>query len=228
MCGKFTQMLSWATLHDLADIINAPGHAPGGAHSDTEEFTTPMRFAHVVRLGDGGGREAVRMRWGFADMRAKNPLEKPKHMHARAETIDTLPTFANAFAHNRGLIFVKDFNIGEEVTPRKTVQHVVRPRDGKPLALGVIWERWINPSSGELLTFVMITVPANALIGAKTDRMPAVIVPENFAKWLGEEPAHPLELKAMLQTVEGDWDMQPQKPKAPPAKPGAGVQKELF
>lgn len=217
-------MLSWAGLHDLSELIDAPNDAPG----DTEELTTPMRFAHVVRRSDDGMREIVRMRWGFADMRAKNPLEKPKHMHARAETIDTLPTFAKAFAHNRGLVFVKDFNIGEEVTPKKTVQHVITPRDGRPLALGVIWEAWTNPGVGELLTFVMITVPANAQIAAKTDRMPAVIVPRDFAKWLGEEPAHPLELKAMLQTVDGNWDMQPQKPKAPPPKPGTTMQQELF
>lgn len=217
-------MLSWSGLHDLAGLINAPKATSG----DAEEFTTPMRFAHVVRLNDASVRESARMRWGFADMGAKNPLEKPKHMHARAETIDTLPTFAETFAQNRGLVFVKDFNIGEEVTPKKTVQHVVSPRDGKPLALGVIWERWEHPGIGELLTFVMITVPANALIGAKTDRMPAIIAQENFAKWLGEESAHPQELKAMLQTVEGDWDMQPQKPKTAPPRPSNAAQQELF
>jgi hypothetical protein len=36
-----------------------------------------------------------------------------------------------------------------------------------------------------LLTFAMVTVAANKLIGEITDRMPAVIPPEHWGTWLG-------------------------------------------
>jgi putative SOS response-associated peptidase YedK len=218
MCGKFTQMMSWRELVTLADLV--------GAAPSESETVTPMRFATVVTLGEDGSRKAIQMRWGMVARHAKDPMSGTKHIHARAETIDTLPTFREAFAERRGLVAVSAFNEGKEITPTKTEQHVITPRDGKPLAIAVIWERWTHRTEGELLTFAMVTVPANALIGTITDRMPAIVKPEDWGKWLGEEPASVEELKAMLVPYEGDWDVRPQTKTPPPKNPGA--QSELF
>ncbi len=48
------------------------------------------------------------MRWGFSKARASD--FKPDHMHARAETIDSRPTFSEAFAERRGILMVDTFN----------------------------------------------------------------------------------------------------------------------
>jgi len=58
----------------------------------------------------------------------------------------------------------------------------------------------------------MVTVPANRLIGTITDRMPAIVAAEHWAKWLGEEPASVEDLKPMLVPLEGNWTMRPEKP----------------
>ena len=221
MCGKFTQMASWRRVHEYSRFFSKPPE-------DTVETVTPMRFAQVICLNSEGKREVREMRWGLADRRAKSPGDRPKHIHARAETIDELPSFAEAFAHQRGLIVVNTFNEGEELTPTKTRQHVVTPRDGKPLAIAVIWERWIHRNEDELLTFAMVTTPANLLISKITDRMPAIIAPEDWAVWLGETQSPLIDVKALLRPYEGDWDMAPQ-PKAPsPPVPGKPVQPDLF
>ncbi len=213
-------MMSWRDVHDYSDFL--------AANTGPAETATPMRFAHIVRLNGQGARETVPMRWGFMGLRAKNPSGPPEHVHARSETLDERPTFRAAFANARGLLVVKTFNEGKEIAPRKTEQHTITPRDGKPIGIAVLWERWEHPEQGELLTFVMVTTPANRLISSITDRMPAVLAPEHWAKWLGEEPATPAELKALLQPFEGDWNMEAQSrpPKPKPAKPGR--QTELF
>jgi putative SOS response-associated peptidase YedK len=210
MCGKFTQMMSWRALHAHADFLRPP------VDSDEPAVVTPMRFAQVLCLGGEGGRESVPMRWGFVDRQSRSPLEKPKHMHARAETIDTLPTFRDAFANCRGLVVVRDFNEGEEVTPVRTVQHTITPNDGMPLAIAVIYERWINDAGGELLTFCMVTTPANKLIGPITDRMPAIISPEHWALWLGETEAPLAQVKSLLTPMEADWRMEKVTKAKPP------------
>lgn len=229
MCGKFTQMMKWRKLHELADFIPSSPKTEG---TPAEEVltVTPMRMAEVIRLDDAGKRETVDMRWGWVGLRAKDPTGPPEHIHARAETLDSKSTFRDAFVHgNRGIIAVDTFNEGEEITPTKTRQHTITPRDGEPVAIAVLWERWTNRNEGELLTFVMITTEPNTLIGTITKRMPAVLEPAAWARWLGEEPATVEDLKALLKPFEGDWDMQPSgKPPAPPRKRKDDSQPGLF
>jgi putative SOS response-associated peptidase YedK len=219
MCGKFTQMMSWGALVRLADLV--------GAREGVSETVTPMRFATIIRLDAAGTRGTARMRWGFVPCWEKDPLKGAKFIHARAETLDSKRAFSAAFRSRRGLLVVRTFNEGKEITVRKTEQHVVTPRDGKPIAIAVIWERWGEPHAGGVDTFAMVTVPANQLIGTITDRMPAVVEPSDWSKWLGEAPAHDEGLKAMLKPFEGDWDMYPEKPSPTPKKP-AESQFDLF
>jgi putative SOS response-associated peptidase YedK len=219
MCGKFTQRLGWSGLTTLDELI-----AAGADDTQAPDTVTPMRFAEIVTLDTAGARTGVRMRWGLVPANAPDPNIGTKFIHARAETIDSKPTFREAFLKRRGLVIVETFNEGEEITPTKTRQYIVSPKDGAPLAIAVIWERWRGPV--DLLSFAMVTTEANALIGKITDRMPAVLPPEHWAKWLGEEPATVEELKALLVPFEGDWTMEAAKKPAPPPKPAA--QADLF
>ncbi|HEX3675409.1 MAG TPA: SOS response-associated peptidase family protein [Rhizomicrobium sp.] len=222
MCGKFTQSVSqaqsWQEHHDLMALLGRPADGPVNT-------PRPMHFAQVLRLDNTGKRQLVPMRWGFAALSAKNP-GTPDHIHARAETIDIKPTFREAFRARRGVMVMNSFNEGEEITPSKTLQYVVTPRDNKTFAVAVLWEAWENPEHGELLTYVMATVPANALIAKITDRMPAIFALEDIPAWLGETTATIEQLKAMLRTVEDVWEMAQEKKTAPPKKPSA--QQELF
>jgi putative SOS response-associated peptidase YedK len=217
MCGKFTQMMTWRALLGLYSIHDKfLERLPEKSTPEEVETVTPVRDASVM-VWEDGVYNMKRMRWGFARKSAQAPGLRPDHIHARAETIDTLPTFADAFAHRRGLLIVKTFNEGEEVG-KKTVQHTITPNDGKPLAIAVIFERWEYDDGSELLTFVMVTTPPNPLIARITDRMPAVIEPKDWAVWLGEKPGHLEEIKALLITQNGDWSMDQEtqpKPKQP-------------
>ncbi len=217
MCGKFTQRAGWDRMVRYADIVLSD--------DGVIETITPMRVANVIHLDENGARRSTRMRWGFVPANAPDPSVGTKFIHARAETIDEKPTYRDAFFQRRGLVVVSSFNEGEEITPTKTAQYIITPNDGQPLAIAVIWECW-SRGPGALLSFAMVTTPPNKLIGKITDRMPAVLPPEHWAKWLGEESASVTELKSLLVPFEGDWTMTPAKKPAPPPKPSA--QAELF
>ena len=222
MCGKFTQMATWAEIvswkigetpaEALARGQREAREVGGGAADDGIVLATPMRMAAILRLNDQGAREMTMMRWGFTKAGSTQP--RPDYMHARAETIDTRPTFRDSFAHRRGLCFVRTFNEGEEVG-KKTVQWTVTPKDGKPLAIAVIYEEWINGDQ-RLFTFVQVTTPPNPLIATITDRMPAIIPEEHQSLWLGETGAPLDEVKAILQPYDdaGGWEFAPE-PKKP-------------
>ena len=57
--------------------------------------------------------------------------------------------------------------------------YFVTSADGKPLTLAGLWEGWNG-----LLTFTVITVPANDKVAAIHDRMPAVLSGEDALAWL--------------------------------------------
>lgn len=218
MCGKFIQMKDWEAMVELAELIQS-------AAAGLTETVTPMRVASVIRLNAAGQREVARMRWGFVPANARDQNIGTQFIHARAETIEEKPTYRDAFFNRRGLVIVRSFNEGREITPTKTEQHVITPRDGTPLAIAVIWERW---SKMPLESFAMVTTAANALIGTITDRMPAVIAPEDWPKWLGEEQASVDDLKAILKPFEGDWEMESAARAKSPAPKKPSAQQELF
>lgn len=237
MCGKFTQDRSWSELHalmralDPEEIRKAAERQAAGADDDAGDrvdVATPMRMARIVALDENGERQLVLMRWGFIA-----PWEPGKLViHARCETIDRLATFKDAFAKRRGILVCRTFNEGQEIGS-KTKQFVITPRDGLPISIAVIWQPATLPNGQPILTFAMATTPPNELISTITDRMPAVLKPDDWSKWLGEEPATPEELKAMLMPFEGDWDMPPQDPPRPPRPGGRGrrdrpSQRDLF
>jgi putative SOS response-associated peptidase YedK len=102
---------------------------------------------------------------------------------------------------------------------------VLTPLDGKPIAIAVVWERWSERQGSSLLSFAMVTVPPNPLVATITDRMPALLADEDWAKWLGEVPASVEELKAMLRPSDRALDMRV-APKSPPKRRNG--QTELF
>lgn len=214
LCGKFTRMASWEEVVAFSRSLVGERDA-----NDRVETYRPMSLVPITVFDPvANERMNIRMRWGFPD--PQNPM-RPNPIHARCETIDVKPTFKNAFVDGqRGVLFVKTFNEGKEITPKKTEQHTVTPNDGQPLAIACLWRRWeFEPP---LLAFVMVTTPPNKLISTITDRMPAVIRNDDISKWLGETPAGVDELKAMLTVHEGDWSMGPepmQNPRPRPRKP---------
>jgi putative SOS response-associated peptidase YedK len=50
-------------------------------------------------------------------------------------------------------------------------------------------------------SFAIVTCPPNSLCTGLHDRMPVVLAPESWPLWLGQEPADPRELKAMLAHI---------------------------
>lgn len=211
MCGKFTQTMASATAVRLSELLDSIG---------PDETVTPMRFANVIALDSAKQRKSVRMRWGLVRPGARDPMADKPHIHARAETIDTKPTFRDAFRYRRGLIAVSTFNEGKEITPTKTEQFVLTPQDGRPVAIAVVWERRREPNEAPLLSFAMVTVPSNPLIATITERMPALLADDNWAKWLGEEPTTVEELKALLRPSERGLAMHKAGKPLPPKKNG--------
>jgi putative SOS response-associated peptidase YedK len=194
MCGKFTAKASWT---EIVDYIYATTPPPDDA--DRSITYRVMGNLPVIAWHEGA-RHVIPMRWGFPD---PSDWRKPRPIHARSETIDTTPSFASAFRDGqRGIVLMQGFN----EAPDSGEQHTVLPAG--PIGVAFVWRRF-SVAEQTMLACVMVTAPANALLaGLPTDRMPAVLAPEDWAAWLGETGANPARAKACLRTVEDvRWTM---------------------
>ena len=67
--------------------------------------------------------------------------------------------------------------------------YAIAMKDGSPFGLGGLWENWKDPASGEWVrTFAIITTDANELVADIHDRMPLILAPGDYARWLSDEP----------------------------------------
>jgi len=64
-------------------------------------------------------------------------------------------------------------------------------------------EPWKSPD-GWIRSCTIITTEANELVAKVHNRMPVIVAPDDYAPWLGEEPASPDLLKAMLRSYPAE------------------------
>jgi putative SOS response-associated peptidase YedK len=137
------------------------------------------------------------MRWGLVPFWAKDIKVGFSNINAKAEGIDVRPAFREAFQRRRCLVPLDNFyewkKLGKERQP-----YAVALAGRRLMAMAGLWESWRSPAGERLRSFAIVTTAANELLAPVHDRMPVVLGPENWPLWLGEAPASPARLKALL------------------------------
>ena len=65
---------------------------------------------------------------------------------------------------------------------------------GSPFGIAGIWENWRDPAGDWIRTFAIVTTDANELVAEIHDRMPVVLAPEDYDRWLGRDDPDPRDL----------------------------------
>jgi putative SOS response-associated peptidase YedK len=158
----------------------------------------PTDSLPVVRYDARAGERSLDvMRWGLVPFWAKDIKVGFSNINAKAEGIDTRPAFREAFQRRRCLVPLDNFyewkKLGRDRQP-----YAVALADRRLMAMAGLWESWRSPAGERLRSFAIVTTAANELLAPVHDRMPVIFGPENWPLWLGEAPASPSRLKALL------------------------------
>ncbi len=135
-----------------------------------------------------------RLVWGLIPHWCKGAKGGRKPINARAETLTTLPSFRSAYAKRRCLIPIDSFFEWRKITPPKQ-PFAIGLKTGAPFALAGLWESWRHPDTGDIIrTFAIITCPSNEMIATIHDRMPVIIPPAAYDRWLSPLDPDPSDL----------------------------------
>ena len=164
----------------------------------------PTDSLPVVRYDARAGERTLDvMRWGLVPFWAKDIKVGFSNTNAKAEGIDQRPAFREAFQRRRCLVPLDNFyewkKLGKERQP-----YAVALADRRLMAMAGLWESWRSPAGERLRSFAIVTTATNTLLAPVHDRMPVILGPENWPLWLGEAPADPDRLKALLIPYPAD------------------------
>ena len=100
MCGRYSQTKPPEVLRLAFQCVGAPNFPP--AYN-----AAPSQHLPVVVMGADGQRHLVLMRWGLVPVWSKDGKPEYNTINAKAETVDTKPTYRDAFRKRRCLVPVE-------------------------------------------------------------------------------------------------------------------------
>jgi putative SOS response-associated peptidase YedK len=152
----------------------------------------PTTFQPVIRnTKETGERELVLMRWGLVPHYAKS-LEEFKGfstINARAESILRSTMWSVPFQRRRRCLVPADgFYEWKNVDPKTKQPYAFSVTDGEPFAFAGLWDVWKEPDGGWLQSYSIITTDANEIMEPVHKRMPVILHPRDYDRWLAREP----------------------------------------
>jgi putative SOS response-associated peptidase YedK len=195
MCGRYTLIANAEAIRLLFEV---PAF---------DERLIPPRYniaptqPIVVVRRTKKGRELLPMRWGLIPWWAKEAKDLPLLINARAEGIAEKPAYRDAFRYRRCLVPASGFYEWQARGKNAKQPYAVMPKDGSLIAFAGLWETWHGPDGSEIDTAAIVTTDASNPLMPIHERMPVVLAPEDFEKWLS---AAPEEAAALLKPAPDD------------------------
>jgi putative SOS response-associated peptidase YedK len=195
MCGRYYRR---SDKQRLAEAFRL-GKLPDGFVLPPDFNVAPTTFQPVVvNHRETAERELTPMRWGMVPFFAKSAAEFKgfSTINARAETVTTNAMWRRPFERRRCLVPADGFYEWKALDPKTRQPYAFAMRDGAPFAFAGLWDAWREPDGGWLRSFAIITTDPNELTAKVHNRMPVILKPADYDRWLsrdeGERP--PLDL----------------------------------
>jgi putative SOS response-associated peptidase YedK len=205
MCGRFSLR---ARLAELAEHFEIPeAELPPLLARYNIAPAQPVLAIRSRAESPAPRREAVLLRWGLIPSWANDPAIGSRLINARAEGLADKPSFRTALRRRRCLIVADGFyewrNLNAPLEgdspilalkksgppPRRGEKTKKQPyfihfRDDRPCAFAGLWETWEGPDHAAVESCTIITTAANALLRPIHDRMPVILPPLHYPRWL--------------------------------------------
>jgi putative SOS response-associated peptidase YedK len=139
-----------------------------------------------------------RMFWGLIPFFAKDDSFKYKTINARAEGIESKPTYKKPFRTQRCLVPATNFYEWDK-SQKPSIPYAFFVKDNPIFAFAGLYDIWHDPTSGkEIHSYTIITTEANSLVAKIHPRMPVILRKEDEETWLNPDIVEPERLHPLL------------------------------
>lgn len=189
MCGRFT-------LRTPNQIIAEEFMLTADPQLTFKFNIAPTMDVAVVRA-DAGGRVLSEMRWGLVPFWADDLSIGARMINARGETVAEKPSFRAAYRQRRCLVVADGYYEWTKVAGGKQPYYFHMP-EHQPFAFAGLWESWDKGGMGPLETCTIITTQANEQTRPFHDRMPVILDPNDYDRWMLTDATKATDLVDLL------------------------------
>lgn len=199
MCGRYTLKENKDKLEEWFDA--------DGEELDRLEpnyNVAPSQTMPVVGQNRDGGRSLQPFRWGLLPFWADEKNIGYSMINARAETLDSKKSYKPYFEKQRCLVPASGFYEWKGKKGDKT-PHYIYPTHEPLFAFAGLYSLWKSPDGKEQIpTYTIITTDANEKMKELHDRMPAMLLKNEWDQWLDPNNHDMLALKELLDPFPDD------------------------
>ncbi|MDE1159207.1 MAG: SOS response-associated peptidase [Neorhizobium sp.] len=205
MCGRYALTQSPDEILQFVSVIDFEPDFPARFNIAP---TQPILVVASTERHPGSNlpeRRAILARWGLIPGWVKDPKDFPLLINARSETAAEKASFRAAMRHRRILVPASGFYEWRRPPKESGVRpqaYWIRPRDGGVIAFAGLMETWASADGSEVDTAAILTTSANRAIRPIHDRMPVVIGPEDFSRWLDCKSGEPRHVADLMQPAD--------------------------
>lgn len=202
MCGRF---VAAASVEEIAEFFAA---VPPSEDIAPAYNIAPSSDVEVVVEEPGHERRIDVYRWGLVPVWAKDLGIGNKMSNARSETAGEKNSFKHSLARKRCIVPATGFYEWAAVPGRKTKQpYFIHRVDGAPLAFAGLWAQWKGQLDGKetvVRSCTILTTSANGTVRPLHDRMPVILEPDSFDRWLDPDLTDVSEISSLMVPAAND------------------------
>ena len=200
MCGRYA-------LAQGLDVIDAQfgSDSSGISPMPFNWNIAPTQDIYLVKENSEKKKVVATSLWGLIPSWATDPGFASNTINARVETIAEKPSFRSAFRSRRCLIPASGYyEWATEFGQFKSKQpFYISNKDQTLLPMAGIYEEWVNPQTGELITSAaIITRESKDFIAKIHHRMPIMLPKDDWESWLDPHSLNEKEVGDYLNLLD--------------------------
>lgn len=227
MCGRYTFFMRGRDLEDRVedDVTEAASWREDGLERYQPSYNVAPSTDNPVVTGENT-MEITLYSWGLVPSWADDAGDW-ELINARSESVDEKPAFRDAFRSRRCLVPAQGFYEWMETDIEGKQPYRIVPKDDPDdlFYFAGVYEPWTPPEQqkelggygggsrdagrSELMTYSILTEPANDAIAEIHDRMPVMLDGDELQRWLQGEEGEARELLDSHETASEELRCYP-------------------